>query len=393
MMKLLVTTIAIFITVSTAYGKLDVGEPRTVGLVYALPHDREYNQEIVDRLKSDIVSSQHFFASELERHGYGYREFNVELDGNGEPLVHFIQMQKGDRLIRILSESFNFVGNIFVIVYDEGIAKRGIAVTWRYPQEPQKMSDEGGYVLLGSTYGHKKLRHELGHVFRLEHDFKNNHSIMSWTAHGERGINNALLECQAAALAMHPYFNHSIPLEDTMIYYAEVPWVKEGEELVLPTIDGINVELPDTYTHADESIPITVEVNNPNGVYYVSLIGGRIVFNECRYGTGGVNETFRFDYNGYQDHDRFYTLGSREYHILALNVIDMLGNLYTVHAISYRDDTIKREDVNADGAVNVLDLVTIANHISNGTFDAAADVNGDGVVNILDLVSVSQALQ
>ena len=46
-------------------------------------------------------------------------------------------------------------------------------------------------------------------------------------------------------------------------------------------------------------------------------------------------------------------------------------------------------DVNADGVINILDLVTIANHISNGTFDAMADVNGDGVVSILDLVLVA----
>ena len=46
-------------------------------------------------------------------------------------------------------------------------------------------------------------------------------------------------------------------------------------------------------------------------------------------------------------------------------------------------------EVNADGVINILDLVTIANHISNGTFDAMADVNSDGVVSILDLVLVA----
>ena len=43
-------------------------------------------------------------------------------------------------------------------------------------------------------------------------------------------------------------------------------------------------------------------------------------------------------------------------------------------------------DVNGDGAINVLDLVQIA----NGFGKSAPDPNGDGAVNILDLVFVAQ---
>ena len=43
-------------------------------------------------------------------------------------------------------------------------------------------------------------------------------------------------------------------------------------------------------------------------------------------------------------------------------------------------------DVNRDGAVNVLDLVQVA----NGLGKSAPDPNGDGVVNILDLVFITQ---
>ena len=45
-------------------------------------------------------------------------------------------------------------------------------------------------------------------------------------------------------------------------------------------------------------------------------------------------------------------------------------------------------DVNGDGAVNIADLVLVANHIG-ATGNTAADVNGDGVVNIADLVLVA----
>ena len=46
-------------------------------------------------------------------------------------------------------------------------------------------------------------------------------------------------------------------------------------------------------------------------------------------------------------------------------------------------------DVNADGFVNVLDLVTVANAFG----DADPDLNGDGVVNIQDLVIVANAFR
>ena len=44
-------------------------------------------------------------------------------------------------------------------------------------------------------------------------------------------------------------------------------------------------------------------------------------------------------------------------------------------------------DVNADGVVNIQDLVLVANAFGK----AEPDVNGDGVVNIQDLVIVANA--
>ena len=44
-------------------------------------------------------------------------------------------------------------------------------------------------------------------------------------------------------------------------------------------------------------------------------------------------------------------------------------------------------DVNADGFVNLLDLVVVANALGK----AEPDLNGDGVVNIQDLVIVANA--
>ena len=51
----------------------------------------------------------------------------------------------------------------------------------------------------------------------------------------------------------------------------------------------------------------------------------------------------------------------------------------------YLKTTTNRHDVNEDGIVNILDLVSVA----NGFGKDAPDVNGDGVVNVLDLVAVA----
>ena len=51
-------------------------------------------------------------------------------------------------------------------------------------------------------------------------------------------------------------------------------------------------------------------------------------------------------------------------------------------------DPVVSEDVNGDGLVNILDLVSVAANFGK-TGQNTADVNGDGIVNIIDLVKVA----
>ena len=43
-------------------------------------------------------------------------------------------------------------------------------------------------------------------------------------------------------------------------------------------------------------------------------------------------------------------------------------------------------DVNADGVVNILDVVLLINLVLNSEYTATADFNNDGVINVLDVV-------
>ena len=64
---------------------------------------------------------------------------------------------------------------------------------------------------------------------------------------------------------------------------------------------------------------------------------------------------------------------------------DLDGEIYLKSASGL--ETPPTVDVNGDGAVNVLDLVLVANALG----EEAPDLNGVGVVNIQDLVLVANA--
>ena len=66
---------------------------------------------------------------------------------------------------------------------------------------------------------------------------------------------------------------------------------------------------------------------------------------------------------------------------------DLDGEIYLKS--ESRLETPPTTDVNADGIVNILDLVVVANAFGKDT----PDVNGDGTVNVLDLVAVANAFE
>ena len=51
-------------------------------------------------------------------------------------------------------------------------------------------------------------------------------------------------------------------------------------------------------------------------------------------------------------------------------------------------ESVNRLDVNGDGVINILDLVSVA----NGFGKTEPDINGDGIVNILDLVMIAEGI-
>ena len=59
---------------------------------------------------------------------------------------------------------------------------------------------------------------------------------------------------------------------------------------------------------------------------------------------------------------------------------------FNVATVSAQDDPACDSDVNADGVVNVTDLLELLGAF--GSADSASDSNGDGIVNVADLLAL-----
>ena len=257
---------------------LNVGEPRTVRMIYFLPNDRPFRQEVVDEMKAVIRQVQTFYAEQRQAHGYGDRTFRIETDAQGEPLVHRVDGQHPDSnylggdVFEEIRQRFDLERNIYLIVLDNstdlignagGIGGRG--------------GKSSGYALVPSSVHFETVAHELGHAFGLQHDFRDGAYIMSYGPGKDR-----LSACAAEFLSVHPYFNPEIP-------------TKEGPP---PTIELIS---PRAYPAGSESIPIQLKVSDSKGLHQVILFGGSynyITVKAYRGLLGKSDAVVEFEYDG-----------------------------------------------------------------------------------------------
>ena len=262
---------------------LNVGEPRTVRMIYFLPNDRPFRQEVVDSMKVAIRRVQNFYAEQMQAHGYGDKTFRIETDVQGEPMVHHVDGRHPERhygpgdMIEELREVFDFHANIYNIILDSAAFARG---------RGSRYSKNGGYAWLdddyiwGSAHGGYAgvTAHEIGHAFGLGHDWRDDAYIMSYGPRPDR-----LSACAAEFLSVHPYFNPEIP-------------TKEGPP---PTIELIS---PRTYPAGSGSVSIQLKVADSQGLHQVILFGGAfyndITVKACRELSGERDAVVEFEYDG-----------------------------------------------------------------------------------------------
>ena len=264
---------------------LNVGEPRTVRMIYFLPNDRPFRQEVVDSMKAVIRQVQTFYAEQMQAHGYGDKTFRFETDAQGEPLVHRVDGRHSESrygpgdmdMIEELGEVFDIEANIYNIILDSAVFARGAG---------GRRSKNGGSAWLDDDYiwglahgGYAGVTaHEIGHAFGLDHDWRDDAYIMSYGSRPDR-----LSACAAEFLSVHPYFNPEIP-------------TKEGPS---PTIELIS---PRTYPAGSGSVSIQLKVADSQGLHQVILVASAepsgITVKACRGLSGERDAVVEFEYDG-----------------------------------------------------------------------------------------------
>ena len=232
---------------------LDVGEPRTVRMIYFLPNDRPFQQAVVDSMKVTIRQIQTFFADQMEAHGYGRKTFRFETDAQGDPVVHRVDgghpnsyyVDRGGGFDGISEKFDTSANNVYLRVWDNGTGSIDPGVAGRGGG-----GRDGGRATVSARFSWKTVAHELGHTFGLGHDWRDGNYIMSYGAGGSG--RHSLSECAAEFLSVHPYFNPDIP----------------DEETPPPTIELISSP---GYSTGSTSVSIQLKVSDPDGLHQVLL--------------------------------------------------------------------------------------------------------------------------
>ena len=329
---------------------LNVGEPRTVRLIYFLPNDNPYRAEIVQRMKDEILKIQAFYAESMKAHGYDMT-FKIETAAQGVPVVHRVDGQHSE--IHYIDDTsydvrfeieqvFDIEQNIYFIVIDSSISGIGTGVgRVRVTANGGHIGKNGGTVLIhakhfqqrietdlrrkaGYKLGYDKLStHEIGHAFGLSHDFRSGGYVMSYGAGRNRARSDGpdqdrLSKCNADRLSVHPHFNPDIPTE-------------RGQP---PTIE---LTSSNTYPTGSRSVDIQIKTTDLEGVHQVILFLGTkgpfspVGFPEvkaCHKLTGQTESVVNFEYDGDIPSTSFTKLSMYSKHKVRIAAIDINGDIY-----------------------------------------------------------------
>ncbi len=307
---------------------LNVGEPRTVRMIYFLPNDRPFRADVIQKMKNEIRTIQTFYAEQMQAHGHGNRTFRFETDTQGEPLIHRVDGQHPDNhyiddtwgtMLNEIEQVFAVTENIYLVVIDNGINTigtggqhaEGIGIRWR---------KNSGVALVSNEFSWQVVARQLGYAFGLQNDFRDSAYILSYAPGANR-----LSACNAEFLAVHPYFN-----PDTQTMETELPTIR----LISPTgySEGskstsvqlrVSVHTLDRERERLHQVIMLVRTIDPHRA------AGSYEIKACRRMDGEEFTTVEFDYDGIIPSNSSTSLSAPILHEILIMVIDTGGDMST----------------------------------------------------------------
>ena len=194
-------------------------EREMVRLIYFRPSDRPHREGIDAELDTVIKWAQYFYAEQMQ--GYGDRKtFAFETEDTGYARVHHVtgkftdtyyHQDTYDKVVKEVSEQFDTSGKVYLIAADvssEFINNEGTCGIggggWSSSDNELWRRNFGGVAVIpasGICVNPSVTAHELGHVFGLEHDFRDDAYLMAY------GTQQRLSPCAAEWLDAHRFFN------------------------------------------------------------------------------------------------------------------------------------------------------------------------------------------
>ena len=173
--------------------KIDVSEYGVVRLIYFLSKEGPVRRGISTKLDELIKQVQHFYATQMESHGFGRKTFTFETGRHSRAKVHLVVAKHPDdyycedtieKIRAEVSEHFDDSKNVLLVAVDikngvfhekrNGPTGVGSITPSMYNKELCK-ARHGGRAYVSATnrdLDWETIAHELGHAFGLHHDFR-----------------------------------------------------------------------------------------------------------------------------------------------------------------------------------------------------------------------------
>ena len=190
-------TVVTLTFVSNSFAQ-DTSPQYVVRVIYFIPKDREPDPDMDTKLDTLIKDVKDFYADQMEAHGFGRKTFTLETDESGKILTHHVKGEFneayyrenfGNALIEI-NKKFDSSENIDLVIIDTDINFGGFSTN----RNAVVSAVTNDFIYL--------IAHELGHVFGLGHDWRNESYMMTYAEHP-----SVLSWCAAEWLDAHKYFN------------------------------------------------------------------------------------------------------------------------------------------------------------------------------------------